>query len=235
MNVWDAPWFGWMPLMGLLLGPLLARWVQIAPLWMHARWADPEDGPTPHPPAWSIRGVSFMAVSTAALWGACGHLWVGPAAPAWAVFGTGLWLLACIDARSGWLPDVFTLGLLALGMCAAALQIHSTGFSDAAGGAVLGQGVLWCTARLFKALSGREGLGGGDPKLLAAIGAWMGWTALAPVLLVASVSGVLVASVMQGLGRWPVQGAFPFGPFLVLAVPIVGAAGPQGFVVFLSV
>lgn len=235
MHVWIAPLYGWMPLVGLLLGPLLARWVQLAPLWMHARWAEPDDGATPHPPAWSICGVIFMAVSTAALWGVCGQLWGGTAAPVWAVFGTGLWLLACIDARSGWLPDVFTLGLLALGLCAAALQVHSTGLSDAAVGAVLGHGVLWCTARLFKALSGREGLGGGDPKLLAAIGAWMGWSALAPVLLVASVSGVLVAAAMQGLSLWPKQQAFAFGPFLALAVPIVGAVGPHAFVVFLPV
>lgn len=235
MSVWNAPLSVWMPVLGFLLGPLLARWVQLAPLWMHARWADPEDGRTPHPPAWSLLGVSFMAVSTAVLWGVCGQLWFDMAAPAWAVFGTGLWLLACIDARSGWLPDVFTLGLLALGLCAAALQIHTTGLSDAALGAVLGHGVLWCTARLFKALSGREALGGGDPKLLAAIGAWMGWTALPTILLVASVSGVLVAAVMQGLGHWPKQQAFAFGPFLVCAVPLVGAVGPQGFVVFLPV
>lgn len=235
MNIWSAPLVGWMPLVGLLLGPLLARWVQLAPLWMHARWAQPDDGPAPHPPAWSIPGVIFMAVSTAALWGVCGQLWGGAAAPAWAVFGTGLWLLACIDARSGWLPDLFTLGLLTLGLGAAALQAHSTGLSDSAWGAVFGYGVLWCTARLFKALSGREGLGGGDPKLLAAIGAWMGWTALAPILLVASVSGVLVAVTMQGLGHWPKQQAFAFGPFLALAVPIVGAVGPHAFVVFLPV
>ena len=235
MNIWSTSLLGWMPVLGLLLGPLLARWVQLAPLWMHARWAEPDDGLSPHRPTWSIRGVSFMALSTATLWGVCGHLWIGTAAPAWAVFGTGLWLLACIDARSGWLPDVFTLGLLALGLGASALRFHSTGLSDAAWGAVLGHGVLWGTARLFKALSGREGLGGGDPKLLAAIGAWMGWTALAPVLLVASVSGVLVAAAMQGWGRWPKQQAFAFGPFLALAVPIVGAVGPDAFVVFLSV
>jgi len=235
MNVWSSPLFGWMPVLGLLLGPLLARWVQLAPLWMQARWADPDDDSTPRTPAWSICGVSVMAVSTAALWAVCDQLWTGRAAPAWAIFGTGLWLLACIDARSGWLPDVFTLGLLALGLGAAALPAHSTGLSDAVWGAVLGHGVLWCTARLFKALSGREGLGGGDPKLLAAIGAWMGWTALAPVLLVASVSGILVAAVMQGSGRWPRHQAFAFGPFLALAVPIVGAVGPDAFVVFLPV
>ncbi|MDP4622692.1 MAG: prepilin peptidase, partial [Hydrogenophaga sp.] len=73
------------------------------------------------------------------------------------------------------------------------------------------------------------------PKLLAAIGAWMGWSALAPVLFVASVSGVLVAAAMQGFGRWPKQQAFAFGPFLALAVPIVGAVGPDAFVVFLPV
>lgn len=236
MNGWSAGLVGWMPWLGLLLGPLLARWVQLAPVWMHARWAaDDGDRPAPATPNWSLRGVGFMALSTAALWGVCGQFWSGTAAPAWAVFGTGLWLLACIDARSGWLPDVFTLGLLALGLCAAAAGLHQTELIDAAWGATLGFVGLWGIARGFKALTGREGLGGGDPKLLAAIGAWMGWSSLAPVLLVASVAGALVGACMQGLGRWPAQQPFAFGPFLVMAVPVVGVAGPHAFVVFLPV
>lgn len=231
---WPATAELWMPVVGLLLGPLLARWVQLSPIWMHARWAEASDGPTPEPPDWSVRGVCFMALTTAALWGVCAQLWSTPAALAWAVFGSGLWLLACIDALSGWLPDVFTLGLLVLGLCAASVQLHSTDWRDAMWGAAWGYGVLWCTARGFYAFTGREGLGGGDPKLLAAIGAWMGWTAVAPVLLVASLCGALVGAAMQRLGRWPANAPFAFGPFLVVAVPIVGGWGVDAFVVFLT-
>lgn len=144
---------------------------------------------------------------------------------AWAVFGSGLLLLGCIDALSGWLPDVFTLGLLLLGLLASAAQLHSTDLIDAAWGGIFGFGVLWCTAKGFHALTGREGLGGGDPKLLAAIGVWMGWASVAPVLLVASVTGALFGAGMQGLGRWQLNQAFPFGPFLVLSVPVIGIIG----------
>lgn len=166
-----------------------------------------------------------MAMVNSAIWMVCAHLWEGPAAMAWAVFGSGLLLLACIDALSGWLPDVFTMGLLVLGLFASAAQLHSTEWNDAVWGGMLGFGILWGTAKGFYAWTGREGLGGGDPKLLAAIGVWMGWASVAPVLLVASVAGALFGACMQGLGRWQPNHAFPFGPFLVLAVPVIGLAG----------
>jgi leader peptidase (prepilin peptidase)/N-methyltransferase len=235
MNVWTEAMVGWMALSGGLLGPVLARWIQLAPIWMHRRWADDPRQATPPVPAWSWSWTGFMALSTAALWGACAWIWAEPAALAWAVFGSGLWLLACIDARSGWLPDVFTLGLLGLGLLASTTPFHSTDGHEAVWGALWGYGILWTAAWGFRILTGREGLGGGDPKLLAAIGAWMGWSAVAPVLFVASVIGALVGAVLQGSGRWPRNAPFAFGPFLAAAAPLVGLWGNHPFGVFLQV
>jgi leader peptidase (prepilin peptidase) / N-methyltransferase len=233
MHVWFEITVGWMALGGGLLGSILARWVQLAPIWMHRRWADKQQL-APPTPGWSWPWTAFMALSTAALWAACAWTWDGPAALIWAVFGSGLWLLACIDARSGWLPDVFTFGLLGLGLLASITPFHTTDGHEAVWGALWGYGILWTAAWGFRTLTGREGLGGGDPKLLSAIGAWMGWSAVAPVLLVASVMGALVGGLMQAYGRWPRNTPFAFGPFMAAAVPLVGLWAHSPFGVFLA-
>ncbi len=232
MDVWTEAMVGWMTLCGGLLGPVLARWVQLAPIWMHRRWADPSQD-TPPIPNWSWPWTAFMTLSTAALWSACAMIWSGSAALLWSIFGSGLWLLACIDARSGWLPDVFTLGLLGLGLLASITPFHSTDGYAAVWGALWGYGLLGTTAWGFRTLTGRDGLGGGDPKLLGAIGAWMGWSAVAPVLLVASLMGALVGSLMQASGHWSRHAPFAFGPFLAVAAPLVGLWGGNRFGVFL--
>jgi len=222
----------WMLCIGSVTGPVWMRCTQLVPLWMHARWSDTNDGPMPPKPAWSLLGSLAMASANAGIWATCAHIWPGISGAYWAAFGSVLLLLACIDAISGWLPDVLTLGLLWLGLCASAAGQIDTALPDAVWGAVLGHGILWLTALTYRALTGRDGLGGGDPKLLAAIGAWLGWAAVWPVLFVASLVGALVGGCMQGLGRWPAQAPFPFGPFLALAVPIVGFTVGRGFVVF---
>ena len=232
MSIGSQTMVGWMALWGSLLGPLLARWVQLAPIWMHRRWADPQQL-TPPTPGWSWPWTAFMSLCTATLWGTCAWIWSGPTALIWSVFGSGLWLLACIDARSGWLPDLFTLGLLGLGLIASITPFHSTDGREAIWGALWGYGILWMAAWGFRTLTGREGLGGGDPKLLAAIGAWMGGSAVAPVLLVASVMGVLVGGLMQASGRWPRNMPFAFGPFLAAAAPLSALWIHSPFDVFL--
>jgi prepilin signal peptidase PulO-like enzyme (type II secretory pathway) len=224
----------WMLFMGLVLGLPLARWFQLAPIWMWVRWGDGSEAAAPCTPPWSVSIMSLMALSNAAIWFVCAVVWTGTEAVAWALFGSGLWLLAWIDASSGWLPDVFTQGLLWLGLCCSSLSLHATDLNDAVWGAVAGYGLLWLTAQAFGLLTGREGLGAGDPKLLAAIGAWMGLSAVAPVLLLSSVAGITFGLVMHLLGRWSLKAPFAFGPFLVMAVPGVAVLGPDGFALFLG-
>lgn len=231
MDLWHGRLLG-MALLGLAGTPVLLWWVRRAPIWMHERWAEDGDGPPPEPQPVSLKAWWFMATSNTSIWVLCTLNAPTVTAFAWAVFGSGLLLLAVIDARSGWLPDVFTLGLLGLGLCAAGLGIHPTELSHAVWGAVGGYGVLWLIAWGFHQLMGREGLGGGDPKLLAAIGAWMGWEALPAVLLCASVSGAMVGMVMQRCGLWPLNTPFAFGPFLAAAAATVAALGAERFAVF---
>ncbi|MBA2918390.1 prepilin peptidase [Sphingomonas sp. MAH-20] len=119
----------------------------------------------------------------------------GPAGLAGALFGWMLLLLGVLDVEHFWLPDRVT-GLLALtgiAFGAAGLPPYP---NDRLIGLALGFAGLWLTGLLYKALRGREGLGGGDPKLLGAIGAWLGWAALPSVLVLAGLVGlgaVLVA------------------------------------------
>ncbi|HUG57952.1 MAG TPA: A24 family peptidase [Candidimonas sp.] len=134
-----------------------------------------------------------------------------------------LLMLALIDTRIRLLPDALTLPLLWLGL-ALAWSGHGLDLHDAIAGAMLGYGFLWGLFWLFKLLSGREGMGYGDFKLLAALGAWLGWRPLAVVLLAACVMGVLLAMCRQR--TFAPSGSYPFGPFLAtsgLAALIAGS------------
>jgi leader peptidase (prepilin peptidase)/N-methyltransferase len=84
-------------------------------------------------------------------------------------------------------------------------------------GAVAGYGSLWLVATLFEQLTGKEGMGAGDFKLLAALGAWLGPFALIPLVLMASVGGALVGIWLQSTHRLERGGYVPFGPFLAVA------------------
>jgi leader peptidase (prepilin peptidase) / N-methyltransferase len=141
-------------------------------------------------------------------------------APAAAMLATllGWWLLllALVDAEHGRLPDVLTLPLLALGLAAAALAPLPGLASplDSALGAALGFLVFYLVARLYAAWRGRPGLGLGDAKLLAALGAWLGVAGLAPLILTAALAGLGVA---LASGKRRPEDAIAFGPCLALA------------------
>ena len=136
---------------------------------------------------------------------------LGAAAGAWSAFGPApivitallgwsLILIAAVDARHFWLPDWLTLPLLAGGLAATAL-FDRPALMDHLIGAAAGFAVLWGIAALYRRTRGREGLGGGDFRLLAAAGAWTGWIGLPSVLLWASVAGlslVLARLVLNG-------------------------------------
>jgi leader peptidase (prepilin peptidase)/N-methyltransferase len=131
------------------------------------------------------------------------------------VFVLALIALTFIDFDTQLLPDDITLPLLWLGL----LFNLNTGFVDlksAVLGAVFGYLILWSVYWLFKLVTGKEGMGYGDFKLLGAIGAWFGWQLLPAVILLSSVVGAVI-----GIGMIMFRGktggtAIPFGPFLAL-------------------
>jgi leader peptidase (prepilin peptidase)/N-methyltransferase len=145
-----------------------------------------------------------------------------------ALLGWQLLLIAIVDAEHFWLPDSLTLPLLATGVAAAAMLGRLT-LLDAAAGAAAGFGGLWLLARVYRRLRGREGLGGGDPFLLAAGGAWIGWIGLPSVLLWAALSGLSVTAARFLTGR-AVSGAdrLPFGVFLAVGIWLTWLLGPLG-------
>jgi len=125
-----------------------------------------------------------------------------------------LLVLAIIDARCGLLPDALTLPLLWAGLLLAWAG-HGIRLHDAVAAAAAGYVSLWAMNAGFRLWRGRPGLGGGDMKLAAALGAWLGWAPLPGVLLAASAAGILFAVAGGGRGAW--RASLPFGPFLALA------------------
>lgn len=128
--------------------------------------------------------------------------------------GCFLWVGGAVDARSQWLPDRVTYPLLWLGLFAALFECHPFQLTteQALLGVMGGWFLLWSVATVFHWWRGVSGLGGGDVKLLAGLGAWLGPMALPAVILVAALLGIA-----QGLWlRWRHQqsGAFAFGPAL---------------------
>jgi leader peptidase (prepilin peptidase)/N-methyltransferase len=143
------------------------------------------------------------------------------------VLGWQLLLLGLLDLRHLWLPDRL-VGLLAgTGLVPAGLAAWSD-ISLLAGpllGAALGFAVLWLPGRLYRAWRGRDGLGAGDPKLLAAIGVWLGPLGVVQTLLGASLIGLIGAAAIALSGR-------PIG--LRSAVPLGSCLALAGFAVYLA-
>lgn len=135
----------------------------------------------------------------------------------WALFGWLLLPLVLLDARHYWLPDRLT-GLLAIVGLLIAGPLLGTGLLDRWVGALVGGAVLALIAWAYRRWRGVEGMGGGDPKLVAAIGAWIGWQALPLTLLLASGGGLLWALTTEEKGDpSPVQRQIPFGAFVAVA------------------
>jgi leader peptidase (prepilin peptidase)/N-methyltransferase len=135
----------------------------------------------------------------------------------------GWWLLALgwIDARHWLLPDALTLPLAVAGL-AAALAIDPADFTGRLFGAAVGYLALRAVAWLYRRLRGRDGLGEGDAKLLAAAGAWVGVAGLPQVVLIAALAGLVAALCLRLAGvRLGPASALPFGPFLALATWLV--------------
>src|SRR5438270_3264292 len=149
---------------------------------------------------------------------------------AWLDCVLGWWLLALawIDLRSWLLPDSLTLPLI-IGGLAAAFLFNPDQLTERALGAALGYLSLMAIAALYRALRGREGLGGGDAKLLAASGAWLGAAALPQVILLAALSALAAAACVRLAGvQLGIHSALPFGPFLALATRVLWLFGSVG-------
>jgi len=128
----------------------------------------------------------------------------------------GLLTLARIDLQTGLLPDMLTLTWMWVGML---FQLSGGWISlaDSVAGAALGYCLFWAIFSLYKWKTGREGMGYGDFKLTAALGAWLGVQAIPALMLYASLAGALIGVCLHRGFRISVRMAIPFGPFLALA------------------
>lgn len=144
------------------------------------------------------------------------HYGATPLALAMLVLTWGLLALSLIDADHQLLPDVLVLPLLWLG-----LIVNSLGglvsLQDALYGAVAGYLSLWLVFWLFRLVTGKEGMGYGDFKLLAMLGAWGGWQVLPLTILLSSVVGAVLGVIILRLQRQGLAQPLPFGPYLAIA------------------
>lgn len=146
-------------------------------------------------------------------------LWLLPDANgvAGALFGWQLLALAALDAEHFWLPDRLTLLLAVSGLAFGATEIGIDLKSRVIGG-VVGFAVLFAIAWTYRKLRGRQGMGGGDPKLLGAIGCWMGWQSLPYILVAASCLGLLAALAMAARGKdVAATTRLPFGALMAVS------------------
>lgn len=163
-------------------------------------------------------------------------VWKAGATPTglvWCAFAAAIVVLAMIDWDTTLLPDDITLPLLWGGLIAAQLRWTSVTLPAALWGAVAGYLSLWLIYWLFKLVTGKEGMGYGDFKLFAALGAWFGWQGLVPIILMASVIGALVGITMKFTSGLREGGYVPFGPFLAgagLTAMIFGPGAILGFI-----
>lgn len=138
------------------------------------------------------------------------------------------WVLiaaAAIDTAHYLLPDALVLPLLWAGLLFNAWQVFVP-LRDALIGAVAGYLVLWIVFQAFRLLTGKEGMGRGDFKLLACLGAWTGWRMLPLILLAAAGLGVVIGGAWLLSGRRGREHPIPFGPFLAGAGVLALLAGP---------
>ncbi len=146
----------------------------------------------------------------------------------------GLIALAFIDFDTQLLPDGIVLPLLWLGLILSLFGLF-TDSTSAILGAVAGYLSLWLVFQLFRLVTGKEGMGYGDFKLLALFGAWLGWQLLPQVVLLSAVTGAVLGVTLIATGRHARGTPLPFGPFLAAAGWISLMWGPQINDIYLGV
>lgn len=197
------------------------RWYRNIPVlsWLRLRGRCADCGvriPLRYPLVELVCGVLFAGIG----WKFGGQ----PQALLWCGFAATLIALTGIDWDTTLLPDDLTLPLLWAGLLAALLG-WTLPLSEAVWGAIAGYLSLWTVYWAFKLLTGKEGMGYGDFKLLAALGAWLGPSMIIPIVLAASVIGAVVGIAMKVGGSLREGRYVPFGPFLASAGVVVMLAG----------
>ena len=169
-----------------------------------------------------------MELVTGALFALCGwRFGLTPAAALWAAFSAILVCQFVIDLDTQLLPDSLNYLLLWLGMMGAAYGLTGVSPTSAIWGAVFGYLSLWIVYRLYRAATGKEGMGFGDFKLLAALGAWLGAPFLLAIILVSSLVGAVLGVVLLLVGRVANRHVpISFGPFLAGAGLLCLILGP---------
>jgi leader peptidase (prepilin peptidase) / N-methyltransferase len=140
------------------------------------------------------------------------------------VFGCALVVLFAIDLEHHLLPNAITLPGIAVGL-AFSLFVEP-GWWMALLGVVLGGGALYATAEVYYRVRHEEGLGMGDVKMLAMVGAFLGWKLTLMTLMLASVAGSIIGLALIAAGRGTMKYALPFGTFLALGAAAAGTIGP---------
>jgi leader peptidase (prepilin peptidase)/N-methyltransferase len=170
----------------------------------------------------------LVEMATGVLFAWCAWRWgLSMTALAWCGFSAVLVALTLIDWDTTLLPDDMTLPLLWAGLIASALRWTDVPLAQSVWGAVAGYMSLWLVYQAFKLLTGKEGMGYGDFKLFAALGAWFGWQALIPIILMASVIGAVIGIGMKFASSLREGGYVPFGPFLALGGLTAMVFGPS--------
>jgi leader peptidase (prepilin peptidase)/N-methyltransferase len=158
-----------------------------------------------------LSGLLFMAVLF--------YFALSPATLIYWLFVAALLVITFIDLDHQIIPDVISLPGVVIGfLCSFAIPWLS--WSDSLLGILLGGGLLLGIAWLYEVLTKREGMGGGDVKLLGMIGAFLGWKAIFPIIFFASLGGTLIGVPLMLLKKQGSRLALPFGPFLALAAVV---------------
>lgn len=131
-------------------------------------------------------------------------------------FGAALIAVTFIDLHHKIIPDALSLPGIAMGFVFSLLPSSPLSWMDSLIGIIAGGGFLLLVGVAFEKITGREGMGMGDVKMLAMIGAWMGWRSLLFIILLSSLAGSLIGGAMLLLSRRGAKTRIPFGPFLAL-------------------
>ncbi|MFZ5548766.1 MAG: prepilin peptidase [Pseudomonadota bacterium] len=173
------------------------------------------------------RRYPLVELTTGLLFAATGWVYgAQPVALMWCGVLAALVALTMIDWDTMLLPDQLTMPLIGFGLFASAMG-WTVPLNEAVWGLLIGYSSLWAINELFKRAMGKVGMGVGDFKLLGALGAWLGWPALLPIVLMSSIIGAVVGIGMKFTSGLRQGNYVPFGPFLAGAGAVVILVGTQ--------